>query len=243
MLSRILTVLIFGFWIVMSALLVRSHLNPGESGVMTVPVEHVVKLIFLHGQPSDLNIMVGDIPFGALTIRPTSTESIHTLECNGSARLRIPMVPRDQLIWETEVDLEPDYSFRTFRGIFRVRDRDVRLGVEVDAGKKVVHYRLSDRSTPAQESVVPLSREGGAQLLERSGMNPAVLSSLEDSAGETVVSARRTDLKFRDEQLDAYQIAVKREGVVLAEVYVSQLGQILLVKTPVLTLSPSQMLP
>src|SRR5262245_7266621 len=64
MIYRTAAALIVVFWLVMTTLLIRNEVNPEDSRLREVPVTHVLKLLYLHEQPSHLRIYAGGTPIG-----------------------------------------------------------------------------------------------------------------------------------------------------------------------------------
>src|SRR2546430_16842715 len=114
MLYRLLAGLIIGFWLVMTTLLIRLEVSPDKSHVLEVPVSHVVRLIFDHGQQSLLSVKEHGEPVGVITFLPKTTEDSHTLECTGSVTLHLPMVDRQRISWSANVNMDQKMNTRSF---------------------------------------------------------------------------------------------------------------------------------
>ena len=91
MLNRLAAVLIILFWGVMWGLLEKSELEPEEAALREVPVEHVLKLMFHHQQPSELIIKSDGKMIGQLRLIPRIQENEERLlEFTGGLELRLP---------------------------------------------------------------------------------------------------------------------------------------------------------
>jgi hypothetical protein len=229
---RILSVLIVAFWLVMSGLLLRLQFWPEESGVLAVPVEHVLRLLFTHALPSNLNIAFGGRPYGSLSVRPNIAENgERRLRTSGNARLRLPLLPRDQLIWSSTLNLDQRLAFRNLAASLSLRETGTDIDFEIDSASQAVHYSIAQNKKLVRESTVPLSREGAAVLLRQAQLNPEILDALKSSAAPAHVSAKLTNFSFRHEKIEAYSVGVYQGETALLEIYVNQLGRILLVQS------------
>ena len=70
MLSRLTTLGIVAFWLVMSGLLIRPGGPAGQIGHLDVPVSYVIRIMFKNAQQSVLSLREGDIPIGILSCGP-----------------------------------------------------------------------------------------------------------------------------------------------------------------------------
>ena len=111
MIYRTVAALIVFFWILMTTLLIRNEVNPEDSRVREVPLTHVLKLLYLHEQASDLRIYAGGTAIGHLRVHPHR----HRREGEGRGR-----VPRDRLPPVVPPDLHRHGS-RQARGALPVR--------------------------------------------------------------------------------------------------------------------------
>lgn len=228
---RALAALVVGFWLVMSALLLRLQFQPDTSGVLAVPVEHVLRLLFTRGQASELNIMMGDMRYGTMIVRPLSSGTGRELHIAGSTLLRMPLLPHDRLMWEGTLDMESAGAVAGAHGTLALRESGSRVQFSVDKASSRLRYRVGTREIPGEELSVPLTREGAADLLRRAGINPAALQAVDAGTLAMKITAKRGDLNFREEKIESYKISIAQDEVMLAEIYVSQLGQIMTVKT------------
>ena len=80
------------FWLLMTALLFRSEWWPAYTSLRDVPVEHVVKLLLIHGETSELNILNEKAHLGRLRIHPMirKSDSARLIEFAGNLQIRIP---------------------------------------------------------------------------------------------------------------------------------------------------------
>ena len=107
MLHRALAALIVLFWLTMTALLVHRELYPEKSTLRSVGLEHVLKLVFLHQQPSLLGIHYDGSAVGHLRLHPTSTEEERRrlLEFSGMLHVRMADAPGQRLTWNGLIEM------------------------------------------------------------------------------------------------------------------------------------------
>ena len=93
MFYRTVAIFIVLFWLTMTGLLVHQQVRPGDSALREVPPAHVVKLLFMHHQPSNLNIYSDKLRLGQLVIEPETRSrgrtatSRSTAICRSSSRV------------------------------------------------------------------------------------------------------------------------------------------------------------
>ncbi len=235
MLSRILPLSIVAFWLTMTALLVRTELHPGASRLTIVPVEHVLKLLFLHEQSSDLNIVSDGQRVGYLRLRPrvevASGERV--LEFIGNLQLRFPQMPKQRFSWDGGFALNHDFELQRVTFGFTMHEPEAyRVDLTIDAGGRLAHVLWKTREEVLEDETFTLDEAGARAAMEHFGMDPMLLRTVggKNSAKPEVI-AQQSSLKMRDEQVETYLIAVRQSGQTLLEIQVSQIGQILAVKT------------
>src|SRR5207248_8554713 len=69
-----------------------------------------------------------------------------------------------------------------------------------------------------------------AELPPEAGIDPAALHALRQNITSVSMTARRTEFKVRAEKTSAFLVSVNYGTTTLAEIYVNELGQILLAK-------------
>ena len=62
-------------------------------------------------------------------------------------------------------------------------------------------------------------------------MDENAAAGIRKSVGTPTITAKRSYVKIRNEKIETYQVAIRQGETPLAEIYVSQLGQILFVHT------------
>jgi len=234
MVSRILAIAIVAFWLVMTGLLVRLEISPEKSAVLNVPVSHVLKLIFMHGQRSVLNIKENGNQAGTVALHPSSpTSDRRSLEFLGSMTVRLPMLAPQRFAWNGEVNL--DRALRTQDFTFELSSRQsnaYRVVLTGSAAERAVRYELHENGQLVGKGKVPLDENIAPMTLQQLGFDPNVLANLRKNVSPPAVTARQAELRVRDEKIDVYQVTIRQGNTAMADIFVSQLGQVLMAKTP-----------
>lgn len=231
--SRIAAALIIGFWLVMSTLLFRLEVQPEKSAVLNVPVAHVLKLMFVQAQASSLNILEGDQPIGNLSIRPRvfPGKNERSLEFAGNVALRLPLMERQRVMCDGVVQLDRDFNVRGLTFGVLIRDTGYKTIVTVDPRAHRVSYEIKDHDVSIDHASFPLDDIGTGAALHRLGVDMGAIATLQANLAAPTITAKQSELKIRSAKIDAYQLTVRQGDSVLADIYVSQLGQILMART------------
>lgn len=245
MINRLFYIGIVGFWLTMTTLLVRMQIAPADSSVRQIPPGHILRVMFEHEQASDLNISSGGLRYGSIVVRPfLEPKDERVLFFGGSSLLRAGYLPQDRLSLEGRIFLDSDFKMVRAHGSLGLRKAGLDLTYNYDRAAQTFTYSLQEYGRTLRAETIPLDRRGLNQMLLTLQVDPAIIDSAVVSTGEPTLTARFAKFDFRDEKVDAYCLVLKRESTTLAEIYVSQLGQILQVKTPFgLQLAPSELLP
>ena len=248
MASRILPGLIVCFWLVMSFLLIRLEIDPDKSNLLTVPPAHVIKLMFMHEQISELNIMEDGKPVGNLMLHPKNDSDLNerTLVFTGGFSFRAPGAQKRQRIsWDGKLVMDHTFAMRSLSLTASLQDPSYHLHLNIDPLTKRADYEIKQGTFPPLRSSIPLTQEGLSSLLRDDlGYDPAILQNMPVSVGSPTLSAKQTELVLHNEKIVAYLLTLKQGETTLAEIYVSQLGQILSAKTLIgYSLSTEETLP
>jgi len=246
MINRLLFIGIAGFWITMTTLLVRMQIAPRDSSLSQIPPVHILRVMFEHEQSSDLNVSSGGLRYGSIVVRPSidPESGQRLLFYGGSTLLRASYLPHDRLSLEGQLTLDPKLQIRAASGSLSLREGKMKIGYTYDQTQKTFAYSLEEDARIVRSETVVLDRPGLDDLLRSVDIDPAIVDSTVASASAPTLTAHYSKFKYREEQVDAYCLVLKRENTTLAEIFVSQLGQILLVKTPFgLQLAPNELLP
>jgi len=237
---RILTGVIVCFWLVMTFELVRLEINPDRSDLLTVPPSHVLKLMFTHGQTSELDVVENGSPVGNMSLTPkTDSETDnHSLDFSGNILVRIPNAPKKQRVsWDGI--LKMDHSYKTSNlqltvNLLPVNPREIAYHVHLnlDPVAKEVEYEVKEGDQSIKKSSFSADTQGVSSLLrDEFGLDTTFLANIHSNIATPTLSAKQTEIKIRTEKTIAYLLSIEQGETVVAEIYVSQLGQILTTKT------------
>ncbi len=235
MLTRILSVAIVVFWLTMTGLLVRTELHPGGSRLSAVPVGHVLKLLFLHEQSSDLNILSDGQRLGYLRLRPKVEKETQArvFEFIGNLQIRLPQMPKQRFSWDGALTMNRGFAVQrmTF-GLTMHQPMAYRVDLLVDAQARVAQVLLKERERGVEEETFTLDQAGAAQAMEHFGIEPMLLRAIGGkSAARPEIAAQQSSLLIRGERVETYLVTFKQSGQTLLKIQVSQIGQILEAKT------------
>jgi hypothetical protein len=241
MLYRAAMVLVVLFWAAMWTLLIRSELRPQETALRAVRPELVLRQVFQQGQPSDLFIKSGATRNGHLRLSPKTDEQTgaHTLDFLGSMQVDFPSAPSQRAYWDGSIAMSPDFALLHLRGNFSLRQPGAHLPpgsslqVEVDPARNEGRYRLSFGDEAPFEETFTLDQAGLNLLLQRWGVDPQLTRAVSPGGLKVApeITARLARLPVGKEQAETFLVTVKNQGQTLLELHISQLGQILHVKT------------
>ncbi|MEA3210923.1 MAG: hypothetical protein QOE70_3980 [Chthoniobacter sp.] len=235
MLYRVLASLIVIFWITMTALLVRKEVGPGDSSLREVPVGHVVKLLFLHAQSSDLEIYSEKLRVGHLQVHPhvRAEDSGRLVNFNGQLQVALPGQARQRMAWTGELEMDKVLAMQRAKLTVTFRDPAISLvEVVIDPRARQLRYesRVGDRLL--DQGQYSLDEQGALTWLREQGLDPALLASVgRPPAVAPVVKALQSSIEYHGQKIDTYLVTAEQGGQTLLEFHVSQLGKILRVKT------------
>ena len=258
MLYRTCAAVIVVFWLIMAGLLVRQHVGEGDAALREVPVAHVVKLLLMHEQPSDLNIFSDKRRLGQMRIHPRflAAERSRVIEFSGNLLTTLPGAERQRILWEGSWELEKTLTTRRFT---------ITLTLRESSGKDATAYRTMVTVTPSAnpaENLLRWTLHRGDRLIENrrisldaAGLDTALRELVDPSMlqmvqGQTramtppVIKAHQSTMLIHGERIDTYLVSIEQNGQTLIEADISQLGQILRAKTLIgYTLMPDDLVP
>jgi hypothetical protein len=227
--------MIIGFWIVMTSLLIHLESRPDQSEVLSVPLSHVFKIMFVHQQISDLTILQQGKPVGNLVLHPKIDPLTggRSLAFSGGFGFQAPGTQKKQRIsWDGEVLMDHASNMTALNLNASLQEPPYRVHLHIDPDKSRASYELLVGNRSVKASSIPLSQEGVDSLLrDELGIDPAIFQNLPASVGPPALTAKQTELKIRNENVVAYLLTAKTGGTTMAEIYISQLGQVLTAKT------------
>lgn len=219
----------------MTFLLVRLEINPGKSDLLSVPPSHVFKLMFLHEQTSDLNVTENGKPIGNLVLRPKIDPASGNRTMLFSGGLSIPLpgtAKRQRISWDGVLSLDPELNTRDLVLTFGLQEPPYRIHLDLVPQKKLAYYEIRQGNQLLRKSAVETTESGLSSFLkDELGVDSGMISQAPVSVGTPLLTAKQTELKIRNERIVAYLLTLKQGETTVADIYVSQLGQVLAAKT------------
>ncbi len=223
---------IIGFWLIMMGLLLRLQIAPDQSSVPIVPVAHVLKVIFAHGEPSSLNITTEGLNIGAISLHPKSSgPDERSIQFAGNLWLRIPSLARQRIIWDGNVELNRGLAIRSGQLDVTLRNPACSFVVQIDQEKKSLHYAVKQGAITVTESNISLDSDGVSRAFGSLGLDAGTLLALTKNMPDSTAIAKQTERFFHGERINVFQVSIREGDTEVADIYVSQLGQVLEVTT------------
>jgi hypothetical protein len=245
---RLVSTAIVLFWITMTALLVRSEFWPDRSQFRAMPVEHVAKLLWLHEQESHLRIWSEGFPVGHLSLKPVlRDDGVRLLKYSGNLQLRIPGIDRQRVSWEGFAEFDSSWNLRSLAFDVGIREPSpVRAELVVKPVERTAYYRRTNAGVQLESGTYSLDEAGLKKVLTQLDLDPALYDAFRSKSTKSapIVAAQQSSLKIHRERVDTYLVDVRQGGQTLFEAHVSQLGQLLRVKSMIgFTLAPDDIVP
>jgi hypothetical protein len=240
MFPRLAAVLITVFWVIMWALLIRTELEPDGASLRAVPVEHVLKLMFRHQQPSDLSIKGEGRLIGHLRLLPRilPNDQSRVLDYSGSLQLRLPGAGRQRISWLGDSTFGRDLALRQLGMNMKVHHpvqehlTDSDLIFAYDAATKKARYELRAGQVILERQEFDATETGLRKLAARSGLDPTVLQTVNvKSETPPKITAQRSSFRIRTEEIETLLLTVEYNEQTMLQVHVSDLGQVIHAKT------------
>ena len=245
---RAASIFIVFFWLTMTGLLLRNEWWPGNSALREVPLEHVIKLLLVHGESSDLNIFSEKLRLGSFHLHPSmrKDEDSAVIEFSGNLRIVIPGMERQNVSWVGDLKTDQALATRSFHIALTVKKPsaftvDIRLFPAVNRAR----YTLITGGGLQEERDFSLDAAGMRSIAQELGLDPAVLDAAQNSHVEKpVIKAYQAFLEIHGGRIDTFLVTVEQSGQTLLEFHVDQLGRILRARTLVgYSLTPDEIAP
>ncbi len=238
MFQRLLIIGIVGFWLAMTGALVQLWINPAGNDLMSVPVEHVVRQMFHHEQASNLSVMQNGRRIGSLMLQPRRFDEngIGVVDFSGSLMLELPFMTEQPFSWRGTAEVNRDFALRLFRVRIDAHGPKIGTDIEIYPAEKKIVYRIGHHGEDPYESTIPLGAAGAREALESFGIDPAILKQIpmgasgKDDPG-MMIMARRAEIEIQGERAQTFRIMGRKGDTLLFEADVSNLGQILGLKS------------
>lgn len=248
MIYRLICGCIVLFWLLMTGLLFRSEWWPGYTSLRDVPVEHVVKLLLIHGETSELNILNEKAHLGRLRIHPMirKSDNARLIDFMGNIQIRVPGLERQNLEWKGDWEMDKALATRRFSIALTMR-KPALVTMEFHAipAENRAHYSVVTGTAIQEDRDFSLDAAGLRAVFQQLGFDSAMLDAAQSpNAEKPVITARQAFLEVHGGKIDTYLVTVEHSGQTLIEFHVDQLGRILQVKTLIgYSLAPDDLTP
>jgi hypothetical protein len=230
MLYRTVAIFIVLFWLTMTGLLVHRQLRPADSALREVPPGHVVKLMFMHPAPSDLNIYSDKLPLGRLHIEPENANERqdHNLKFGGELQLLIPGAKRERVLWSGELQMDKLLNIKKFSiSVHSHVPAELVSYITVIPNENVAHYELQAGNGIIERQDYTLDERGARSALQQIGVDASMLPiETKNVASAVQIKARQSSLDVPGGTMDTYLVTVESNGQTLLECHVDQLGRV-----------------
>lgn len=232
MLHRITVLLIIGFWLGMTGLLVVREVYPEATRLNSIPMGHVGRILFQHEQSSDLVIRDKEKEIGFFHFQPRYNRDTRDrrIEFHGNVALNFPGAGRQRISWVGNAWLDEAFSVSRLRLTLSTHEPVQQVELDIDNVKNLTNYIISSNGAEIEKGKFTMDQNGVSSLLERAGLPVSIFKSLisqQASMPTPEVSARQATLKMSGESISTYVVSATLAGQPLMEAHFTQLGQIL----------------
>jgi len=242
MLHRLAIILITGFWVVMTSLLVVRELYPEATRLNAIPLGYVAQITFQHQQSSDLRVHSAEKPEkepGYLHIQPRTLPGSgrRVLEFNGSVTLSLPIGKKQHISWIGTHEMSPAFSPERLHLDLTTPEIGQHIDVVVDFLANTATFGTKVGGQVTNVTAFTLDEAGFGTLMGRAGVDPAMLRQLKASQSQMPkldISAQSSSLVISGQKLETFLLSIKSGEQSVVEAHLSQLGQVLSAQVPVL---------
>ena len=236
---------IIAFWLLMMALLVRVEYAVDEASLLPVPADYVWNLIFLHEQPSDLVLYHQRQRIGSIHLQPSHlpnatgdvTTPVRVLSGSASLAASLPGLNSQNITVRGALEMDAHdtaqrFGFNASIHTARRTTPGVTIVLDGEPARQQWHYQLRQGEKVLQEASGTPAVLLDALDLRSLGFDPTVaMQAVQQQMAAATVKARRGALHTDGEDIECYLVTARQAESLEATIYVSQLGQILAVKT------------
>lgn len=238
MLHRIFAMLIVGFWIAMTGLLVVREMYPEATRLNSIPAYHVGNLFFQHNQSSDLQIYDGGKEVGYVHMQPRmdADKKTRIIDLHGNLTVSPLGIPRQRLSWIGGIALDPGNEVQRIWLDLSTQEPPHRLFLTIDSRANTATFEVRSNNQVVDRSTITMDRLGLAKLMEHAGVDGSLLQqfqSTSDSTPPPELSAQQSSTRLNGETIPTFLLSMKVGGQTLFEAHVSQLGQVVRAQAPV----------
>ena len=250
--TRLLTIAIVGFWLVMSGMLVQSIWFPADSRLAIVNPGAVFELIMARGEPIALDIyddrrVVGNVTINTTRLQQDLPHPIR-LKINGEMALSHPLLFGRHLAISSWVDLDRDAKTDTFSLELFLSRKD---GLKLKDDFKLTLAQSGPEAFPGLTI-----KQGTSILFDSAGLSPdrlednpmvtlvlatlgisqkdlaAVRERAANEADELAIEARQGQFDLAGEKRQGFVLRLGRAGQPGFRLCVENTGEIVQLETP-----------
>jgi hypothetical protein len=215
--------------------LIRLYLHPETSDILSVPLEHVAKQVFLHQQQSNLTIYQNGQRVGGTMLRPhrVDDKGLRVIDFSGTLTLRLPFTAQQRIAWHGGVQMNRAFNLQDVDLHFVSHDPPLTTELHYTPERKLASYSVKQGNQMITASSLTLDQAGVESFLQNLGVDPSMITQATAQAANNTarVTAREGQLLIHGERTDVFHITVFQNETPMIEADISQLGQILAVKT------------
>ena len=232
--------LIVGFWLAMTGLLVVRELYPDSTRLNNVPVSHVGRLLFQHEQPSELVVRDKQKEVGTFFIQPHANRETRErrIEFHGNLGINLPAAGKQRISWSGNAIMDDAFNVINLKVSLSTHDPIQGIELDIDNPTNLAKYVITNQGYELEKGSFTLDQDGLTSLLKRAGLPVAVFQSLlsgkQNAKAVPEVVSRLSSLKLNGETISTYVVSVNVSGQTLLEAHVTQLGQVLKASAPAL---------
>ena len=242
MLHRLTIILITGFWLVMTSLLVVRELYPESTRLNAVPLTYVAQVAFQHQQSSDLRVNTSDKTEkdpGFLHVQPRTLPDSgrHVLEFNGSVNFVLPTGRKQHVSWIGTHEMSAGYAPERLHLDLTTPEIGQHIDVVVDFLANRASFGTKVGDQVANVTAFTLDEAGFGTLMGRAGVDPMTLKQIKASQRDIPkfeISTQSSSLVIGGQKLETFLLSIKSGDQSVVEAHLSQLGQVLSAQVPVL---------
>ena len=184
--------------------------------------------MFKHGQQSILTVREEQKSIGSIALRPSITATGgRALDFSGTLSIQVPVSERQRFNFGGTIDMDNTLRVLGFHADLGVQQLRYRLIVKGDMVRKVFTCDASQAGVPTFSQTLPMDASFGPALLRDLGMETPALPIISPGAiTPPTFTARETQITLRGEKLEVYQVSIREGSMLAADIYVTELGQV-----------------
>lgn len=239
MLHRLTVLLIVGFWLAMTSLLVVRELYPDSTRLNAVPLAYVGQLVFQHEQSSELRIYDSGKEPGFLHIQPRTMADSgrRVLEFSGSMNVALPGGRPQHFAFDGTFEMSRTFSPERLHLVVSTPEPGQHSDIVVDFAAKRAAFGVKIGDQIVNETAFTLDEAGFNSLMSRAGVDPVMVQQLRASQRELPqfdFAAQSSSLVLAGQKMETFLLTLKAGGQSVLEAHISQLGQVLDARGPAL---------